>query len=156
MNKKDLDIAKKADIMHRAASLYISSNIPRDYGTGDKYTASEVHFLQYIVNNPGITVTELSYDWDISRAASSMMTNKLERKGLIDSKPDETNKRKKKYFATENGKELNNAHLKYDSIVFKKTLDYMRETCSDENIEIMFQTLTSFINSLRKKRYRSK
>ena len=46
-------ISEKADIMHRSSSLYMASNIPIDYGTGEMYTPVEVHMLKYIKDHPG-------------------------------------------------------------------------------------------------------
>lgn len=42
-----------SDIMHRAASFCRASNSSHEYGNGESYTATEVHFLKYVVENPG-------------------------------------------------------------------------------------------------------
>ena len=75
--------ADMADILHRAAMLYMASNLPTDYGTGDMYTSVEVHMLRYIIDHPGRTVTDLSQDWDKTKAAISQMMKRLEEKELI-------------------------------------------------------------------------
>ena len=77
--------ADMADILHRASMLYTASNIPIDYGTGEKYTSVEVHMLKYIIDHPGKTVTDLSQEWDRSKAAISQMLKRMEEKGLIKS-----------------------------------------------------------------------
>ena len=43
---KTYSIADMADILHQASILYTASNIPTDYGTGEKYTSVEVHMLK--------------------------------------------------------------------------------------------------------------
>ena len=76
-------IARMADILHQASLLYMASNIPIDYGTGLEYTSVEVHMLEYVIDHPGKTVTELSLDFDKTKAAISQMMKKLEEKELI-------------------------------------------------------------------------
>ena len=117
------DIAEMADILHQVSMIYVSSNIPIDYGTGEKYTAAEVHMLKYIVDHPGETVTSLSQNWDKTKAAISQMLKKMEQKHLIrhTSAPDSL--KKQLYYATESGKELDQAHRHYDSVIFGKTLE---------------------------------
>ena len=55
---KEYSNAEAVDIIHQVANLYISTKVPRDYGTGEEYTSVEVHTLKHIADNPGITVTE--------------------------------------------------------------------------------------------------
>ena len=57
---KEYSNAEAVDIIHQVANLYISTKVPRDYGTGEEYTSVEVHTLKHIADNPGITVTELA------------------------------------------------------------------------------------------------
>ena len=98
-------ISEKADIMHRASSLYMASNIPIDYGTGEMYTPVEVHMLKYIQNYPGKNVTQLSVEWDKSKAAISQMLKKMEKRELIYKKNPADNFRKQCFFVTEKGQE---------------------------------------------------
>ena len=148
--------AKKADILHQAAMLYMASNIPIDYGTGVEYTSVEVHLLEYITDHPGKTVTDLSLDFDKTKAAISQMLKKIEEKGLIDHREALDSKKKQLYFATAKGLELNQAHLNYDDRVFGKTLALLQEYCTQEEIETCFHVLEAFAVARRHKHYRSK
>lgn len=148
--------AKKADILHQASMLYMSSNIPIDYGTGVEYTSVEVHLLEYIVDHPGKTVTELSLDFDKTKAAISQMLKKIEEKGLIGHCEAPDSRKKQLYFATEQGRILNRVHLDYDERVFGETLELMKATCSDAEIETCFRVLEAFAAARRQKHYRSK
>ncbi len=60
-----------SDIMHRAASFCRASNSSHEYGNGESYTATEVHFLKYVVENPGISAIELAHSWNKTRAAAT-------------------------------------------------------------------------------------
>ena len=53
--------------------------IHHEYGNGESYTATEVHFLKYVVENPGISAIELAHSWNKTRAAATQMLTKLER-----------------------------------------------------------------------------
>ena len=61
--RKKYNNVEAVDILHQVANLYISTKVPQDYGTGEEYTSVEVHTLKHIADNPGITVTELAWDY---------------------------------------------------------------------------------------------
>ena len=151
----DFSTTDMADILHQASMLYLASNLPTDYGTGEDYTSVEVHMLKYIIDHPGKTVTDLSLDWDRTKAAISMMMKKMEQKGLICKKTAPDSFKKQLYYATPKGHALNQAHLAYDTVVFGKTIDLMKETCSETEISLCFHVLNEFCRDRRKKHYRS-
>ena len=155
MNMAPHTIAEMADILHQASSLYMASNIPIDYGTGETYTSTEVHMLKYIIDHPGKNVTQLSQDWDKTKAALSQMLKKLEQKDLIYKKNPPDSYKKQIYYATEKGKKLHEAHTAYDSCVFAKTLELLGENCKDEEIRLCFHVLEEYIKARRRKHYRS-
>lgn len=148
-------IAEMADILHQAALLYMSGNIPIDYGTGEKYTSVEVHMLKYIADHPEKTVTELSQDFDKTKAAISQMMKKIEEKGLVGRYNTPDNRKRQLYFATEKGLELNEKHEQYDTKVFGRTLEMMEEHTSEQDIETCFRVLEDYIAARRRKHYRS-
>ena len=151
--KEKLTIAEKADIIHRASSLYMASNIPIDYGTGQLYTPVEVHMLKYIADYPGKNVTELSIEWDKTKAAISLLLKKIEQKGLIYKKCPMGNMRKQCFFITSQGKELCEYHREYDTKVFGETLDMLKEVCTEEDIDICFEVLEKYTKVRQKKHY---
>lgn len=148
-------IADMADILHQASSLYMSSNLPIDYGTGDKYTSVEVHMLKYIIDHPGKTVTDLSREWDKTKAAISQMMKKLEEKELIRKEPAPDSDKKQLYFPSQKGLKLNETHANYDSVVFGQTISLLKDTCSEEEINLCFHVLEEYTKARRKKHYRS-
>lgn len=155
MQQASYSVAEKADILHQLSSLYMSSNIPIDYGTGEKYTPVEVHMLEFIITNPGKTVTDLSQDWDKTKAAISQQMKKLEEKGLVHRTGARDSLKKQLYYATEKGERLNRLHLAYDTKIFGKTLEYVRRTHSDEEIDNCFRLLIDLSDALRSKHYHS-
>lgn len=152
---EQLSIAEKADILHQAAQLYLSSNLPTDYGTGRLYTATEVHALKYIIEHDGKTAAELSLDWGISRAAVSQLMKKLGDKGLVQRRPYPGSRRKMLYLPTEAGLALNRCHTQYDTRVFGETLALLAERCPQADIECCFRVLEQYLQVRRQKHYNS-
>ena len=146
---EQLSIAEKADILHQTAQLYLSSSLPTDYGTGQLYTATEVHALKYIIEHDGKTAAELSLDWDISRAAVSQLMKKLEAKGLVQRRPYPGSRRKMLYLPTEAGLALNRCHTQYDTQVFGETLALLEARCPQADIECCFRVLEQYIQARR-------
>ena len=153
MSELENRAAELADILHQTAMLYMASNLPIDYGTGEKYTSVEVHMLKYIVDHPGKTVTALSRDWDKTKAAISKMLSRLEEKGLVYWKPAHDGSRKQLYFPTQEGCRLDAAHRDYDSRVFGDTLALLNQRCSEEDILLCFRVLKEYTAARRKKHY---
>lgn len=145
--------ADMADILHRAAMLYMASNLPTDYGTGEKYTSVEVHMLKYIIDHPGKTVTGLSRDWDKTKAAISQMMKRMAEKGLIVWQEAPDSRKKQLCFATDKGRELNRRHLEYDERVFGETLELLEAACSREEIGVCFHVLEEYTKARRRKQY---
>ena len=146
MTEKPNRTAEMADILHQASMLYMASNLPIDSGTGTKY----------IIDHPGKTVTALSREWDRTKPAISQMLKRMEQKGLISWTTEPGNNKKQLYHATEQGIQLHSAHTEYDMNVFGQTLDYLRETCSDEEIETCFHVLKEYTKARRRKHYQAK
>ena len=149
-------ISEKADIMHRASALYMASNIPIDYGTGEMYTPVEVHMLKYIKDHPGKNVTQLSGEWDKSKAAISQMLKKMEQKELIYKENPADNFRKQCFFVTGKGLDLCGFHEKYDTKVFGETLQMLKELCTEAEIDICFSVLEKYTKVRQKKHYSKK
>ena len=147
--------ADRADILHQASQLYMASNIPIDYGTGELFTPVEVHALKYIIDHPGKTVTELSRDWDKAKASVSQMMKKLEDKGLVTRLPAPDSRRKQLYAATDQGMALNELHRAYDERVFGTTLSPLFERHSEDEIDACFRMLNEYCLARRRKHYRS-
>ncbi len=134
-----------ADIIHQVANLYISTKIPQDYGTGEKYTSVEVHTLKHIADNPGITVTELARDNGKTKGAISQILKKIEEKGLIFREPAFENNNKSYLYLTEKGAELDRTHRQYDEGRFGESMDQVRALFTDEEINGTFRVLETWL-----------
>ncbi len=57
--------------------------LARDYGSGDILFPAEIHLLDLIGRNPGITVTGLARRQRVTKGAVSQVVKKLGNKGLV-------------------------------------------------------------------------
>lgn len=88
---------------------------PKGYNTEFKLYSNEVHTLRFIAEKEGITQTELSRKMFRTKAATSIMLSKLEKKGFIIRKTDEEDARVTRLYLTEVGKRVDRGHVAFDS-----------------------------------------
>lgn len=138
------DYFEGSDIIHRAADMCISGNIPKDHGTGELYTSSELHMLKYIVEHPGITATETAHDWNKTRGAATQMLLKLERKGILSRGQAKYNNKKVLYYPTEKGLLLHEKHREYDMLYFGRTYEKLVSQFSEEAVETALEVIRAY------------
>lgn len=148
-SNKEYTNVEAVDILHQVANLYISTKVPQDYGTGQKYTSVEVHTLKHIADNPGITVTELARDYGKTKGAVSQILKKVEEKGLVYRETDPNNDNKFHLHLTEKGMVLDNAHRHYDEVSFGESMDPVREKFSDGDVNIAFRVMETWLDVRR-------
>lgn len=148
-NRKEYSNVEAVDILHQVANFYVSTKVPLDYGTGEEFTAVEVHTLKHIADNPGITVTELARDYGKTKGAISQILKKVEGKGLIRREADPSNDNRALLYLTEKGRILDQAHRQYDEVSFGESMNQVRALLSDEEVNIAFQVLETWLKVRR-------
>lgn len=148
--KKSYNNVEAVDILHQVSNFYISTKVPHDYGTGEAYTSVEVHTLKHIADHNGITVTEISRDYGKTKGAVSQILKKVEGKGLIYRKVDPENENRLHLYLTEKGKELDEAHRRYDEVGFGESMDLVRDEFSEDEIDTAFSVLECWLDIRRK------
>ena len=86
----------------------------RSYFEKYTFTMVEVHVLQDIGNAPGITAGELAVKWDRTAASMSQIIRKLEGQGLLSREADEKDRKYFHLFLTPAGREVDDAHRRFD------------------------------------------
>ena len=147
--RKKYNNVEAVDILHQVANLYISTKVPQDYGTGEEYTSVEVHTLKHIADNPGITVTELAWDYAKTKGAISQILKKLENKSLVYRPQNPAGDNRTPMYLTEKGEILDAAHRKYDEVSSGESIDQVRLQFSEEEIDIAFNVLETWLNVRR-------
>lgn len=80
-----------------------------------KLHANEAHTLERIACKEGISQSELSEQMHRTKGATSVMVDKLVKKGLVNRQREEGNQRRYLLTLTEKGRSVNEAHSVYDA-----------------------------------------
>jgi DNA-binding MarR family transcriptional regulator len=140
-------IGQILDLMKNNAELY--QNIitaPHDFKAGDQTISlfpSELKTLEIIGKTPGINLTQLSIELDISKSAVSKCTGKMLEKSLLNKKPSPTNIRQVQFFLSEDGQAAFEQYLQLDLF---KPLSNAFETLKDEDSD----KLLTFLKAISK------
>ena len=86
---------------------------PRSY-VGVSLHSNETHTLKLIAEHEGISQCELSERMYRTKGATSVAVDKLVKKGLIRREREQGNQRRYLLTLTELGRQVNEAHLRYD------------------------------------------
>jgi len=106
MNKEEQVIKGFRDLFNKIASL----NKPKMEDSLKGYKSSEIHCIEYIERNVDSNVTKLAESFYVTRGAISKLTQKLIKKGLIESYQKPDNKKEIYFRLTSQGKVINKIH----------------------------------------------
>lgn len=112
-----------------------------DYGTGEYYTAVEVHVLEQIYFHPGITVTELATLISRTKGAVSQIATRLYEKDLITKTSQENEEKRRSLWLTPKGMELNQLHMAYDERMTKKFFGEVSKYYTSEQMDAFFKVM---------------
>ena len=147
-----INSGEKSDQFYRLINLYQTyMSIKRDYGDGELHSMVEVHILQIICKNPGITVNGIAKLWHCTKGAASQNITKLTNKGLVERKKNEEDGRSVYLYATESGMELNKKHETYDESETKIFSDMLLEKCSMDELEEFYKIMVIYCDLLETK-----
>lgn len=141
---------KKSSLIHDYVMRSADRNIkPHDYGDGIVFAAVEMHVLEKIYLNPGITVSDLAKINNRTRSAISQSVSKLERKGLVTKTPQENQKNRISLWCTPDGKRLTKLHMKFDDEHTAEFFGKLSEYYTSEQLNAFFQIMESCLYLLR-------
>ena len=95
-------------------------------------------------------MTELARDYGKTKGAVSQILKKVESKGLVYREVDPENDNRYHLFLTDKGKELDEAHRRYDEVGFGESMDVVREQFSEDEINTTFRVLEAWLDIRRK------
>lgn len=132
MNRLEV-FGKMIDIFFEGSRvLHKYDKIPRKYGTDIELYMSEMHTLDYISKNEGTTVTNLANITKKTKSAITQLTNKLEKKGLINKLRNDANYKELNLVLTELGKKTCKFHKSSDEKIFRKVVKYVEDYSTDD------------------------
>lgn len=147
------DYMTSRELLEHAETLYTFvdmfsgyENVPRDYGTGQLFSMTEVHLLNAIYSNPGITSTELGKRIRRTKGFVSQTVSKLEKLGYVIRVASDGNARRKALYVTAAGQKLCIAHNEFDEVTLLKTYHYLLRDCTPTEIVNFYKVLQTYIN----------
>lgn len=125
----------------------------RNYNTSYTLYSNEVHTLKVIAEHEGLSQTELTAMMMRTKGATSVVLDKLVKKGLIIKKPGE-DQRFSQLYLTEKGWKVHNAHLKYDTEYIQPWFNQLDLT--GEELEKTSEVLEKIIDYYKNEIYKKK
>lgn len=127
---------KEMPSFYRFVSLYQwYMNSKRDYGDGVLHSMVEMHILDIICKNPGITVGLVAQSWGHTKGAASQNISRLEKYGLVDRRRSLNNKRVVNLYPTDSGLKLAKLHEEYDIKAEGRLTEELLKLCSYDDLK---------------------
>ena len=114
--------------------LSSGKNKPVKYGSHELFRA-EVHILEIIAKNRGITATEITKRMDVTKGAISQIIIKLLKKKLIKKEPRTDDLKIQELFLTPEGESVIKFHTKHERILLV-SLEKELESLDGKQIDI--------------------
>lgn len=119
---------------------------PRYYGTDHQLYGSEIHTIEAIGHNPGISVTELADLQGVTKGAVSQLIQKLEKKNLIIRMKSMNSEKQVFLKLSDVGNVAFAAHDTFHEKVFPELLDALKQADSKtlDSMEAMLESIERF------------
>lgn len=131
------DIKSLSALMERVIHKYSQMELKnREYGTGIMLTRAEIHTVVVVVENPGISITELAKKQGITKGAASQMIYKLVDKGMVEKRISPDSDAQISLFVTDSGKVAYEGHESYHRNNDEKFFDLLNSMPEETYINI--------------------
>ena len=127
---------------------------PKTYGTDEMLYSNESHTLEMIGNYEGITQKDLSDQMYRTKGATSIVIDKLVKRGLVEKRCGVIDGRSNSLFLTEKGKFVNECHVKYDNQMIGKWFESLELT--EDEMKVTCHVLRICLDYYEKNIYKSK
>ena len=129
---------KFRSILHLSRCLDQS---PKKFGTDELLSHSEIHLIEIIGDNTGLSVTDIAGRLGITKGAVSQSLKRLEKKGYSEKKPDPRNLSRAIVSLTAKGLTAYWAHKHWHETMDGGFADYL-DTLPPEQMHIIIDFLT--------------
>lgn len=102
---------------------------------------TEVHVLVDVLENPGITVSDLGRMNKKTRGAISQMVSKLEQRNYLIKRVSDQHGKMLELYLTETGEQIAQEHSRYDVKALTATLNKLLDKCSMDEIDSFYKVL---------------
>lgn len=141
---------ERARIMYNFTNLMSIHSKHTDCSEIDpELSMTEVHTLVDILENPGITVTDLGKLNKKTRGAVSQITSKLEEKKYLTKKVSDHHGKILELYLTAQGTRIAEEHEQYDVKALTATLNKLLDCCSIDEIDNFYKVMESYNSILQ-------
>jgi len=123
---------------------------PRNLGTDTKFTRPEIHVIELVGQNEGLSVTDLAKHLGITKGAGSQTLKRLEAKEVVVKKVDPANTSRITVSLSTKGKVAYYSHLQWHEAVDGGFRDYF-VNLPEEKIRFMDEFLSLLEQFLKKR-----
>lgn len=123
---------------------------PRQFGTGEDLSSSEIHVIEVVGQNEGLSVTALADRLGVTKGAASQTLKKMESRELISKEIDPSNTSRVTLSLSTKGRIAFYAHLHWHETMDGGFRDYFMNI-PEEKIRFLDEFLTSFEQFLKKR-----
>jgi DNA-binding MarR family transcriptional regulator len=123
---------------------------PRQFGTGENLSGPEIHVIEVIGQNEGLSVTALANRLGVTKGAVSQTLKKMESKELVSRDVDPSNSSRVTLSLSTKGKIAFYAHLHWHETVDGGFRDFFM-SLPDDKIKFLEDFLTSFEQFLKQR-----
>jgi DNA-binding MarR family transcriptional regulator len=151
MNKTNVSPFSLIGKFSRVAKLWRKLEIKRrNFGTDDDLSVSEIHLIEAVGENEGLSVTDLAGRLGITKGAVSQTLKKLETKELVAKRVDPANASRITVKLSTKGKVAYYSHLQWHEAMDGGFRDYF-VNLSEEKIRFMDEFLSLLEQFLKKR-----
>ena len=124
---------------------YENFTTAHDYGNGEKISMTEIHTLTLIADHPGILSSEVARMWNRTRSAATQNINRLHKRGWVEKRRENGNKKQLHLYVTPQGQALSDLHKKYDTAMLHQTVHNLLRFHSPEELWTTFEVMRTGI-----------
>lgn len=133
------------DFRYIQTSSALQQRHEKDYGIKECLSAVEVHTLNYIVESPGITLTQLSAQTFRTKSTLSPVVNRLIKIGLIEKIQNNEDKRVFSLFVKPKGEKVIQMHRKYNEALYKEVAAVITAKFGKDCLDAYFDIEKAFL-----------
>jgi DNA-binding MarR family transcriptional regulator len=151
-NEPEAEVNRKFNVINNhnfvyydfVLSYYNYFTTRRIYGSKFKFTMIEAHVLTDIVDNPGITISELADNWRRTSSALSQTVKKLIKGGFVEKRMNQDNYKMFFLFPTDIAKEFALIHKHYDNVDSVKLYKRLLSKFSIAELVTFFKVMEAY------------
>lgn len=150
--RKEKNTAIMNEFIHMTEKIANGKTNQLDFDEEDmQFYRGEIHMIKMIGDYPGIFISEMARNFNITRAVVAKTIHKLELRGLLVKVEDEEDKKRLRLFLTKKGERAYELHQNYHQQFDRPFFAYLEGL--DEKELLVIQEFLKYANQLIENHY---